>query len=133
MKRFEEILCLIIITSCLFLSISTLNVNAEELINYKATNNNEQSQKLCHEALMSMLYPYIQSSIEKYFGTERNFDLFDANVISIKRPSEKFEFYIIIEVDTYTGAHNPPDGLIRMTFKTSPYGTKLVKFQDKYL
>lgn len=55
MKRFEEIVCLIIITAYLFLSISTLNVNAEELINYKATNNNEQSQKLCHEALMSML------------------------------------------------------------------------------
>ncbi|MGG7162470.1 DUF3888 domain-containing protein [Clostridium ihumii] len=132
MKRFEEILYLIIITVYLFLNISTLNVNAEELINYK-DNNNEQSQKLCHEALMSMLSPYIQSSIEKYFGTERNFDLFDANVISIKRPSEKFEFYIIIEVDTYTGAHNPPDELVRMIFKTSPYGTKLVKFQDKYL
>ncbi|WP_051540100.1 DUF3888 domain-containing protein [Clostridium ihumii] len=132
MKRFEEILYLIIITVYLFLNISTLNVNAEELINYK-DNNNEQSQKLCHEALMSMLYPYIQSSIEKYFGTERNFDLFDANVISIKRPSEKFEFYIIIEVDTYTGAHNPPGELVRMIFKTSPYGTKLVKFQDKYL
>lgn|GEM_PF-2868481 len=133
MKKFRTKLYLIIITT--FMSFALLNVfkgyvNAEQISNYKLTSKNEQSQNLCNEALLSMLYPYITSSVEEHFGVERRFDLFDAKVISIKKPSEKFEFEIIVEVDTFTGAHNPPGGIVTITFNTSPYGTKVISFKD---
>lgn len=130
MKKSYSRLCIIILTAFVFFSISQGFAYASQ--NYKPETNTKvlQSNSLCDQALINMLYPYILDSVREHYGVEREFDLFDAKIISINRPSEKYEFIIVAQIDTYTGAHNPPGGLVKITFHTSPYGTKVINFQE---
>ena len=50
------------------------------------------------------------------------------DIISIKKTSEEFEYEIIVQVETFTGAHNPPRGIETITVLTSPVGTKTINF-----
>jgi hypothetical protein len=128
MKIFFSRLCIIILTAFICFNISPSSVYA--LQKYKPELNIKvQSNNLCDQALLNMLYPYILESVEKHYSKERQFDLFDAKIISINRPSEKYEFIIVVQIDTYTGAHNPPGGLVKITFHSSPYGTKVIKLE----
>ncbi|WP_291582432.1 DUF3888 domain-containing protein [Clostridium sp. UBA6640] len=129
MKKFAIKVYLIIVTIFMLLTPLEVCANTVSMVDYTTINKIEQPKNLCNEALLSMLYPYITTSIEKRFGIDRQFDLFDANIVSIKRPSEEFQFYIVVEVDTFTGAHNPPGGTATITFSTSPYGTKETNFK----
>ncbi|MGY0372901.1 DUF3888 domain-containing protein [Clostridium sp. JNZ J1-5] len=74
------------------------------------------------------MYPYISSAVDKYYGYPKQFDLYDAKIISIKKTPEKFEYEIIVQVETFTGAHNPPRGIETITILTSPIGTKTINF-----
>ncbi|WP_461614937.1 DUF3888 domain-containing protein [Clostridium sp. Marseille-QA1073] len=129
MKKFAIKVYLIIITIFMLLTPLEVYANTLSMIDYTTTNKIEQSKNLCNETLLSMLYPYITTSIEEHFGPDRRFSLATSKVISIKRPSEEFRFYMVVEVDTFTGAHNPPGGTAIITFSTSPYGTKEINFK----
>ena len=122
---------LLILTVFIFLNSFNRYAYATEENNSKLSSAIEQSQDLCEQALINMLYPYILNSIQEYYGGERQFDLFDAKIIKIQRPSEKYEFTIVAQIDTYTGAHNPPGGPVIITIQTSPYGTKVTNITEK--
>lgn len=85
-------------------------------------------QELYKGSLLSFLYPYISRAVEKYYGYPKQYDLYDAKIISIKKTYEKFEYEIIVQVETFTDAHNPPMGIETITVLTSPMGTKVTNF-----
>ncbi|EQB89535.1 hypothetical protein J2Z44_002809 [Clostridium punense] len=85
-------------------------------------------QELYKGSLLCFLYPYISNSVDEYYGYSKQFDLYDAKIISIKKTPEKFEYEIIVQVETFTGAHNPPGGIETVTVLTSPMGTKVISF-----
>lgn len=107
--------------------INPINVYAYDTFN--TNNQNEPNQQeLYRGSLLSFLYPYISSEVEKYYGYSKGFDLFDAKIISIKKTPEKFEYEIKVQVETFTGAHNSPRGIETITVLTSPIGTKTINF-----
>jgi len=42
-----------------------------------------------------------------------------------------FEYEIVVEVEIFTGAHNPPKGIETITILTNPMGTKTINFKQK--
>lgn len=48
-------------------------------------NQNESQEKLENDLLLSVFTPYISKAIENYYRELRQFDLWDAKIISIKR------------------------------------------------
>lgn len=130
MKKIINKLCIVILTALVFLNVFQSYVYASQNYEIESNPKIEQPQNLCDQALLNMLFPYISDSVREHYGIERQFDLFDAKVVSIERPSEKYEFIIVVKIDTYTGAHNPPGGIVKITLNTSPYGTKVINFQD---
>jgi len=85
-------------------------------------------QELYKGSLLSFLYPYISSAVNTYYGHTKQFDLSNAKIISIKKTPEKFEYEIIVQVETFTGAHNPPGGIETITVITSPMGAEVINF-----
>lgn len=85
----------------------------------------------CDEALLSFAYPYITKAVNEYYGTIKQFDLFDAKILSIDKPSEAFTFRVMIQINTFTGAHNPPRSTDTITIETSPESTKVINFTHK--
>ncbi len=105
---------------------------------YAYNNNHTEPSTICLEqeelyknSILSLTYPYISKAIENYYGVPKQFGLYDAKILSIKSPTEHFEFDITIQVRTFTGAHNPPYGIETITVRTSPIGTKVIYFNHK--
>jgi hypothetical protein len=69
----------------------------------------------------------LSSEVDKYYGYPKQFDF--EKILSIKKHSYLNEYEIIIEVETFTGAHNPPYGKETITIVTSAMGTKVVNFK----
>ncbi|MBU3202078.1 DUF3888 domain-containing protein [Clostridium estertheticum] len=105
---------------------------------YNNNNNPTEQSAICLEqeelyknSILSLTYPYVSKAIENYYGVPKQFDLFDAKILSIKKSSEKFEFDIVVQVITFTGAHNPPRGVETVTVRTSPIGNEVIYFNHK--
>lgn len=95
-------------------------------------NENESQQKLENDLLLSIFSPYIAKAIENYYGEPRQFDLWDAKIISIKRLEPgSFYFEITISVTTFKGPHNPPYGLETTTIRLDATGIHVVDFKHK--
>lgn len=107
--------------------LSPINIYACDIF-YTNYSKEPNQQELYRGSLLSFLYPYISSAVDKYYGYPKQFDLYDAKIISIKKTPEKFEYEIIVQVETFTGAHNPPRGIETITILTSPIGTKTINF-----
>lgn len=102
------------------------NNNATNLVNITS---NEPQKKLQNDLLLRSFSPYIAKSIENYYGEPRQFALWDAKIINIKRlVSGPFNFEITISVTTFQGAHNPPYGLETVTIRLNDFGTHVVNF-----
>lgn len=129
-KIFTIILLAIIFTIS-FYSTSYANDN-NSFLNVVNINQNESSQKLENDLLLRAFSPYISKSIENYYGEPRQFDLWDAKIINIKRLTPgSFNFEITISVNTFKGPHNPPYGLETVTIRLDDTGTHVVDFQHK--
>lgn len=91
----------------------------------------EQYPSYCKEALLSLLYPYISNAVNEYYNNSKQFDIYDAGILSIKKIGEKFRFEVVVQIETYTGPHNPPGGIDTITISTGPMGTKVVNYIHK--
>jgi len=90
---------------------------------------NEVNNKLLHDSLVTTLYPYISEGVEDYYGYHKQFGLYDAEILSIKRESEgSFSFKAKVQVNTFEHALNPPYGKETMTFDISPMGIKRISY-----
>lgn len=81
-----------------------------------ASRDNADQCSLHKNSLLAFLNPHLQNAVEKYYTSlgkqVRMFALYDANIVSIQNePKGSFMFKATVELKTFTGPHNPPEGL----------------------
>lgn len=107
-------------------------VYAAEKTNYLNNvyiNQIDSPEKLQTDLLIRMFSPYISKAIENYYGEPRQFDLWSAKILSIKRLQQgSFNFEIKIAVRTFKGPHNPPYGLEITTIRVDTFGIRVIDF-----
>lgn len=84
-----------------------------------------------YDVLLSLLDPYARKVITKEYP-ERSYALWDAEIIEVKRLTRGFPHYnfiVKVKYDTYTGALNPPEGYITITFHVTLEGVSVIKIQ----
>lgn len=118
----KKLVVLMLVITCL------IPVNVYSNNSYANIEDETIQQELYKGSLLSFLYPYISSAVNTYYGHTKQFDLSNAKIISIKKTPEKFEYEIIVQVKTFTGAHNPPGGIETITVITSPMGAEVINF-----
>jgi hypothetical protein len=110
---------------------------AAHQINYSNTeyiNQIDSPEKLQTDLLLSIFSPYVATAIENYYGEPRQFDLWNAKILNIKRLKKgSFNFEIIISVKTFKGAHNPPYGLETTTIRVDDLGIHVIDFNHQGL
>ena len=77
----------------------------------------ESLQKQFHAAeqvILRLLYHPTAAAVEEYYGEHRQY--WRQEVIDIQKIPESPYYKVIIQVETFHGAHNPPYGLETMTF-----------------
>ncbi|MEH7614032.1 DUF3888 domain-containing protein [Gottfriedia acidiceleris] len=90
---------------------------------------NEVNNKLLHDTLLTTLDPHISDGVEEYYGYHKQYGLYDAKILNIKREREgSFSFLAKVQVNTFEHAHNPPYGKETMTFDVSPMGIKRINY-----
>lgn len=109
-----------------YCAVSADSINTNNIIT------DDSKSKLENDLLLRFSSPYIDSAIENYYGEPRQFDLWDAKIISIKRfEPESFNFETTISVTTFKGPHNPPYGLEVVTIRIDGNGIHVVNFKHK--
>ena len=63
-----------------------------------------------------LLDPYIRAAIDNYFGEPTQYASYNATINEITQVGNDFAYKVIISVQTFHGAHNPPYGMETMTF-----------------
>ncbi|MBO0576136.1 DUF3888 domain-containing protein [Clostridium botulinum] len=127
-----------IITNIIFLTIvftvrcySTVHANSS-LTNTSIITEKESQKNLENDLILSVFSPYVAKAIENYYGEPRQFDLWDAKIINIKRLEPgSFNFEIKISVTTFKAPHNPPYGLETVTIKVDDSGKHIVNFKHE--
>ena len=115
------------------LIIISINFSPKSVLSYDCSYDNQIKNpiqtELYEKSLLTLLYPYISKEIDRYYGHPKQFDF--EKIISIKKTPEKNEFEITVQVETFTGAHNPPRGKETITIVTSAMGTKVINFKHE--
>lgn len=78
----------------------------------------EQKHNDFYDSILVLLDPFARKSIKDKYPT-RSYELWNAEIIEVKRKTGgfgQFDFTIKVKYDTYTGAHNPPEGPVTLTF-----------------
>lgn len=86
-------------------------------------------QQSAQDALLATLSPYISEGIIDYYGYDKSYGLFDAEILTIQREEKGgFSFTVEVQVNTFETAENPPYGKETLQFEISPKGVKLLDF-----
>lgn len=119
----------ILVTLFIFLLIQINTVYATKQINENVSDEKIQ-ESMYKDSMLVLLYPYMTQAVTDYYGVPRQFDLTNAKILNISRPNKEVtEYYIIVQVETFTGAHNPPRGIETITISTNPIETKIINYK----
>lgn len=89
-------------------------------------------QQSIQDALLTTLSTYISEGIIDYYGYDKSYGLFDAEILNIQREEKGgFTFTVEVHVNTFETAKNPPYGKETLQFKISPKGVKLLDFMHE--
>lgn len=89
-------------------------------------------KELLKEVLIERLVEYIGDAVMDYYGEDRLWYRGNEKILSIEKDKEKFEFYVMVQVITFKGAHNPPYGEETMRFRVKGGGeVQLLDFKHR--
>ncbi|SFH98263.1 MULTISPECIES: DUF3888 domain-containing protein [unclassified Bacillus (in: firmicutes)] len=89
-------------------------------------------KELLKEVLLERLVEYIGGAVQDYYGEGRLWYRGSEKILSIEKDEAEFEFYVIVQVITFKGAHNPPYGEETMTFRVKGGGeVQLMKYKHR--
>ncbi|WP_088363601.1 DUF3888 domain-containing protein [Bacillus cereus] len=112
----------------LFLGI-IMTVSFLNPLDTKAVNIDDQE---FYDSYNTLLAPYASQVIRRKLGPDHQYSLTDTKIIKIERfPKENFNFIVTVQYKTYTGAHNPPNGIETITFNIDPSGVRVINFVHK--
>ena len=82
------------------------------------------------QVILRLLYQPTTAAIEEYYGEHRQY--WRQEVLNVQKVPESPYYEVVIQVETFHGAHNPPYGLETMTFYIGPLdNVQLVNFDHQ--
>ena len=93
----------------------------------------ENHLKIYEDYILSLLSIHISDSIEDYYGYAKLYD--SAKILKLIRlPEGEFCFKAVVQVRTFTGAHNPPYGLETIVIQNNLWsGINVIEFYHEDL
>lgn len=82
------------------------------------------------QVILRLLSQPIAAAVEEYYGRPRQY--WQQEVLKVQKAPESPYYEVVIRVETFYGAHNPPYGLDTMTFNIGPLDRiQLVSFDHQ--
>ncbi|MDP4552343.1 DUF3888 domain-containing protein [Alkalihalobacillus macyae] len=84
-----------------------------------------------YDALLVLLDPYTRKVINQKYPN-RSYALWNAEILEVKRKTEgysQYDFIIKVRYDTFTGAFNPPEGPVTITFDVKLEGVTVTSIK----
>lgn len=93
-----------------------------------AAGESPQGQSSAEEqVILRLLHQPVKTAVEDYCGEHRQY--WRQDVLSVRKIQESPYYEVVIQVETFHGAHNPPYGLETMAFYVGPLGeVQLISF-----
>ena len=82
------------------------------------------------QVILRLLYQPTAMAVEEYYGERKQY--WQQEVLNVQKVPESPYYEVVIRVETFHGAHNPPYGLETMTFYIGPFdNVQLVNFDHQ--
>ena len=82
------------------------------------------------QVILRLLHQPTVAAVDEYYGEHRQY--WEQEVLNVQKVSESPYYEVVIRVETFYGAHNPPYGLETMTFHVGPFDeVQLVSFDHQ--
>lgn len=107
-------------------------VTAAVLLSTGATaeSQKEISMDASEQVILRLLYQPTTTAVDDYYGEPRQY--WRQKVLSVQKVPESPYYEVVIQVETFHGAHNPPYGLETMTFYIGPLDkVQLISFDHQ--
>lgn len=107
-------------------------VTAAALLSADATaeSQKEISTDASEQVILRLLYQPTTAAVDDYYGEPRQY--WQQEVLSVLKVPESPYYEVVIRVETFHGAHNPPYGLETMTFYIGPLDkVQLISFDHQ--
>lgn len=122
MRKFKILFYVIIISAIICLSTKALASTAGTP--------SEDSTDAAEKVILRLLGDSVTAAVDEYYGGHQQY--WQKEVLSIQKVSESPYYEVVIQVETFFGAHNPPFGLETMTFQIDPVGeVQLAQFHHQ--
>lgn len=134
LKRNFSLICLTIIFSILLLQFPVQGIeqipDSKLGLSYEYTPKEGSIEELYKDIIASLIFPYIPIEIEKYYGQQYLYDLWNMKFLQIDRPHgyRSFIFVIKVEIQPFIGAHNTI-GIDDITIRIEGGNTTVEKFE----
>ena len=90
----------------------------------------QKQSDAAEQVILRLLYHPTVAAVEEYYGERRQY--WRQEIIDVQKLPESPYYKVIIQVETFHGAHNPPYGLETMTFYIGPLdNVQLVNFDHR--
>ncbi len=82
------------------------------------------------QVILRLLHQPTAAAVEEYYGEHKQY--WRQEVLNVQKVPESPYYEVVIQVETFHGAHNPPYGLETMTFYIGPLDNiQLVNFDHQ--
>lgn len=82
------------------------------------------------QVILRLLYQPTAAAVEEYYGEHRQY--WRQEVLNVQKIPESPYYEVVIQIETFHGAHNPSYGLETMTFYIGPLdNVQLVSFEHQ--
>ena len=83
-----------------------------------AQSKSELPQDAMEQVILRLLHQPTTAAVEEYYGGHRQY--WRQEVLNVQKVPESPYYEVVIQVETFHGAHNPPYGLETLTFYIGP-------------
>ncbi|MGY0374080.1 DUF3888 domain-containing protein [Clostridium sp. JNZ J1-5] len=89
-----------------------------------------ENDKLYKDFVIALVSPYVMQAVKQYYGAPKQFDLYNAKILSLERAEEEsFYFKITVQIKTFESNHKPPYGIETVTLINTNKGIKILEFK----
>ena len=95
-----------------------------------AQSKSELPQDAMEQVILRLLHQPVKEAVKDYYNEPRQY--WEQEVLSVQKVPQSPYYEVVIRVETFYGAHNPPYGLETMTFYVGPLdAVRLVNFDHQ--
>lgn len=94
-----------------------------------AVGSTEPSSEAAEQTILRLLFDPVHDSIENYYGEPRQY--MNDKILSIHKVPDAPYYEVVMQVETFWGAHNPPYGIETITFYVSYGKVELKEFEHQ--